>query len=296
MCLNIYEHLVCPDCQVKLEMREKLICRSCGRIFSRDGNFINLLPTNLSQVDLAEEHFWKTDPRQGVKTHPLISLMVSRDPIFYFYEQMLPKLELQGKVLEIGSGSCWLSSFIKLAFPKTFVIATDVAPSALQKGVQTSELLDSRIDDFIACKVERLPFESDFFDYVFGSSVLHHTFPQDAINQVFRVLKKSGEYIGFGELAIPRILGLLWGSRFGIAGRRERELGLKEGNYSFSQWKKFFREAGFEDVRFTLDRDPQYKQHWFINLYYKVVSHIPELLVKRCLAVSIVINARGKNL
>ena len=289
--VKICEHLICPDCQGKLEMREKLICRSCGRIFSHNDHFLNLLPTNLIQADLAEEHFWMTDARQGVKAHPLISLMVSRDPILYFYEQILPKLELQGNILEIGSGSCWLSSFVKSAFPQTYIVATDVAPSALRKGTQISEFLGCSIDKFMACKVECLPFESRFFDYVIGSAILHHSCPQEAIRQIFRVLKHNGTYIGIGELAIPRILGLLWGSRFGLAGRREKELGVKEGNYSFSQWKKFFYNAGFKEVKFILERDPQYKQHWFINLYYKVVSRIPEVLVRHGLASSITIIA-----
>lgn len=294
--MNIYEHLICPDCQAKLEMRKHLICRSCGRIFSSDDHFLNLLPTSLSQTDLAEEHFWATDAREGVKAHPLLALLVKSDLMLYFYEQILPKLRLQGKVLEIGSGSCWLSSLIKLVFPETYVIATDVAPSALLKGAQISEFLNSRIDYFIACKVEHLPFENDFFDYVIGSAILHHTCPQEAIHQIFRVLKNHGTYIGIGELAIPRMLSLLWGSRFGLAGRREKELGVKEGNYSFNQWKRFFDETGFEKVRFSLERNPQYKHyHWFISFYYKVVSRLPELLVRRCLACSIMIIAKKES-
>jgi SAM-dependent methyltransferase len=291
---NIYEHLICPDCQTRLEMHEHLRCKSCDRIFPVNGNFINLLPLNLSQSDLAEERFWTTNPREGVKSHPLLALVVKRDNILYFYEQILPCLRLQGKVLEIGSGSCWLSALIKLVFPEVYVVASDVAPSALMKGMQVSKFLGSKIDYFVACKVEQLPFENDFFDYVIGSAILHHTSPQQAIRQIFRVLKNHGTYIGIGELIIPKPLGLLWG-RFGLAGRREKELGVKEGNYSFNQWKRFFNEAGFKEVTFNLERDPQYKQyHWFINLYYKMVSRLPESLVRHCLACSIGIIAKKK--
>ena len=293
--MNICEHLICPDCQAKLEMHEHLVCRSCGRKFLNDSHFLNLLPTTLSKSDLAEENFWATDTREGVNVHPLLALLVKSEIIFYFYEQILPKLKLQGRVLEIGSGSSWLSSIIKLAFPEIYVIASDVAPSALCKGTQVSEFLNSRIDKFIACKIERLPFENEFFDFVIGSAVLHHTRTQEAINQIFRVLKNHGTYVGIRELAIPRMLGLLWGSRFGIAGRREKELGVKEGNYSLNQWRKFFEDAGFEEIRFSLDMDPRYKySHWFISLYYKVVSRLPEMLVKRCLACSIAIVAKKR--
>lgn len=296
--INIYEHLICPDCQAKLEMRKHLICRSCGRIFlASDDHFLDLLPTSLSQADLAEEQFWAKDTREGVKAYPLLALLHKSDIILNFCEQILPKLKLQGKVLEIGSGSCWLSSLIKLVFPESYVIATDVAPSALLKGAQISEFLNSGIDYFIACKVEQLPFENDFFDYAIGSAILHHTFPQEAIHQIFRVLKNHGAYIGIWELAIPRMLSILWGSRIGLAGRREKELGVKEGNYSLNQWKKFFVEAGFEEVRFGLDRDPRYKHyHWFINLYYNVVSRLPEPLVRRCLACNMTMIAKKRKI
>jgi len=295
MNMNIYEHLICPDCQTKLQMHEHLICESCGRTFSRGDHFLNLLPASLSRVDLAEECFWATDSREGVKAHPLLGLLVKSDFMLYFHEQILPKLRLQGKILEIGSGSCWLSSIIKLIFPETYVITTDVAPSALIKGAQISKFLNARIDYFIACKVEHLPFENNFFDYIIGSSILHHTCPPEAIHQIFRVLKNHGTYIGIGELAIPRTLSLLWGSRFGLPGRREKELGVKEGNYSFNQWKKFFDEAGFDEVKCNLEKDPQYKHyHWFISFYYKVISHLPELLVRRCLASSIMIIAKKR--
>ncbi len=109
-------------------------------------------------------------------------------------------------------------------------------PSALDKGCQISAFMGSSIDYFVACKVEQLPFEDNFFDYVIGSAVLHHTCPEKSVKQIFRVLKGNGRYIGFGELATPRIMGYLWG-RFGMAGRREKDLGVNEGEYSFGQWK-----------------------------------------------------------
>jgi len=294
--INICEHLICPNCKVKLEMRRQLICGHCGRVFPIGSDHImDLLPTGLSESDNAEEHFWATDTRESVEAYPLLSLVHKGDVLLQFYEQVLPKLKLHGKVLEIGSGTCWLSSLIKLAFPETYVVATDVSHSALLKGIQVSEFLHARIDRFMTCKVEQLPFENDFFDYVIGSAVLHHTDPKRAIPEISRILKKRGSYIGIWELAIPRILGILWGSRFGLAGRAEKEIGAKEGNYSLGQWKRFFEDFGFEEVIFSLERDPNYKHyHWFINLYYKVVAFLPELFVRRCLACNMAMTAKKK--
>jgi len=74
-----------------------------------------------------------------------------------------------------------------------------------------------------------------------------------------------------------------------------QELGVKEGNYSLSQWKRFFRSAGFEDLKISFERDPRYKQyHWFTGFYYNLISRLPDVLVKHCLASSIRITARKK--
>ena len=292
--MNILKHSICPDCKEKLDIEnEKLTCKSCGRIFQIKDNLFYLLPKYLSSSDMAEERAWTTVRSQP---HPLLELLHKKDLILHFFEQMLPKFEFRGAILEIGSGDCWFSSLIKLMFPDTYVIASDVSHTGLFKGFQVDEFLNSGIDCFVVCKTEQLPFEDCLFDFVVGSSVLHHTCPQETINQIFRVLKENGVYIGTWELSIPKILAVLWGSRFGLAGRTERELGFKEGNYSLNQWKSYFEEAGFRDIDFNLDRNPKYKHyHWFINLYYKVVSRLPESFVRRYLACNISIVARRMN-
>jgi ubiquinone/menaquinone biosynthesis C-methylase UbiE/uncharacterized protein YbaR (Trm112 family) len=292
---DVFEHLICPDCKAKLvETQNNFICSSCKRGFPiGTDQILDLLPTSLSNPDVAEERFWAIDTREGVKAHPLLSLVHKGDVLLQFYEQTLPKLKLQGNVLEIGSGSGWLSSLIKLAFPETYIVASDVSHSALLKGMQVSELLHAGTNRFVTCKVEKLPFENEFFDYVIGSAVLHHTNLEIAMPELFRVLKKGGNYIGVWELAIPRTLGFVWGSKFGLAGRREDEKGVKEGNYSFDKWRTFFENAGFEEVTFKLERDPNYKHyHWFTNLYYKMIKPFPESFVRRFLACNMEVTAK----
>ena len=289
--INILKHLICSDCQGELTFgNENLSCNDCGRIFQTKGILLNLLPKNLLSSDLAEEHAWATVRPQS---HPLLELLHKKDLILHFFEQILPEFEFRGAILEIGSGDCWFSSLIKLMFPKTFVVASDVSQTALFKGIQIDEFLNSGIDWFMVCKTEQLPFEEGLFDFVIGSAILHHTCPQKTINQIFRVLKENGVFVGTWELAIPKFLAVLWGSRFGLAGRVEKELGIKEGNYSLNQWKSYFKEAGFRKINFLHDRNPKYKHyHWFIYFYYRIISRLPESFVKRHLACNILIIAR----
>jgi len=287
--MDIREHLICPDCRIKLESAEDLWCRSCGRIFTTQNNFFNLLPSDLSQEDLAEEHFWSTDKVEGLDADPELTFRMKRLEIDFFREKILPKLRFMGKILEIGSGACWLSSLIKLALPEIFVVASDVSPSALIKGEKLSRLLNSKIDAFVACKIENLPFETDFFDYVVGSAILHHTQPQKALIQIFRVLERDGKFVGTGETVIPRAFSTIWTSRLGLAGRRQRKLGVREGTYSFNQWEEFFKNAGFNEMRFSLRMDPKYKRgSGLTEVYFLIASHVPGAFVLRhlpCVAV-----------
>jgi ubiquinone/menaquinone biosynthesis C-methylase UbiE len=110
------------------------------------------------------------------------------------------------------------------------------------------------IDFYVACKVEKLPFENDFFDYIIGYAVLHHTFVKESLQEIWRVLKKGGVYIGMGELALPKFLKFLR-----KAERRKDIMPINVYHYSLTEWRKFFIHAGFKEVNFTLERSPKYK-------------------------------------
>jgi SAM-dependent methyltransferase len=291
---DVRMHLLCPDCHGKIELEQELLCKSCGRVYgSKNDAILDLQPKILSEPEIAAEKFWATDAVEGVAVPPLRALLHKADSICYFEDQVMPGLRLNGNILEIGSGSCWLSSLLKLSFPKAYVVATDVSHSALRKGIQISNFLGSRIDCFASCRAEQLPFEDRIFDYVIGSAMLVSTELAKATEEVFRVLKNKGSYIGIGELAIPHLLGTLWGSQFGSAGRAERKHKVRYANYSLNDWKFFFRNAGFKEVSFKDDRDPNYKRHsFFSSFYYTILAPFPEPFFKRCFAYSLDISAR----
>ncbi len=283
---------MCPDCQQKTEIRDRPVCGSCGRIFSPSDGVLDLLPRDLGGSDVSSENLYAGWARNSVAASPLNVLLHKADYVLYFSERILPDLRLHGKILEIGSGPCWLSALLKLKSPDAYVVATDISRSALAMGIRIDQFLRSKIDCFAACKIERLPFEDGFFDYVVGSAVLHQTNLHEAAREIFRVLDKGGSYIGMAELAIPRGLGALWSSRFGYQGKTARKTGVTYRNYSLKSWMRHFRDAGFKEVLLETDRDPAYKhRHWSINLYYSMLRRLPEPLVRRCFAFSLDIRA-----
>lgn len=280
--MDIEQRLICPDCSEKLSKSEseQLRCPSCGRTFHIQGRLINLLPTRLKKEDFAEEEFWKTDLKEGLEAEPNLAIRAKEPEISFTLEKILPNLKLTGTILEIGSGACWLSALTKKAFPDTFVVASDVSVAALNKGQQVVAHFRTQIDRYVACKAENLPFEDEVFDYVIGSAVLHHTELPKALAQIFRVLKEGGRLIGTGEPVIPRALGLLWKSGLVSGGRRQKELGVKEGSYSLSQWREYFHRTRFRQAEFIPRMHPQYKKaSAVLRAYYHLTCNIPTIAV-----------------
>lgn len=241
----------------------------------------------------SEEEFWGSDPVEGTSAHPLLALVHKRDQVLYYWQKILPQFEPSGVVLEVGSGSGWLSAINNIRFPLNTQVATDVSKNALQKGLQVSSLIEAKLDYLVAAPTEILPFTDSSFDFVIGCAVLHHTHLSKATREIYRVLKPGGTYLGFREPFIPKALAVVWGSRFGLAGGRQHELGVREGLYTLKEWESAFRSAGFASVDLNLEKDPRYQNHnWFVNVYYRVVQHLPDGFIRKCLACSFVVKAR----
>ena len=95
------------------------------------------------------------------------------------------------KVLDIGCGSGALAT--RIAKHGAHVTAVDLTQTAvdLTRKNAASQGLDV---DVIRCDVEKLPLESDSFDFVFSWGVLHHTETfENALEQVHRVLRPGGK-------------------------------------------------------------------------------------------------------
>ncbi len=99
--------------------------------------------------------------------------------------------------LEVGCGTGLLTRFMKLAYPKAKITASDMSSSYLKKAQK--DLTDLPGINFIQTHAENLPFKDQTFDLVY-SCYLFHELPLTArhavINETKRVLKDSG-YWGF---------------------------------------------------------------------------------------------------
>jgi len=289
--------IICPDCKCKLNIIQtegtlKVTCSSCNRTFTSNNGIINLLPKAINNNKRNEELLWSKGGyfstemgnapkfvinQQSVET----ALVYKHDDIRYLLEQILPKYIFEGNILEIGSGNCYGAAFIKKSNSSAIVIASDISPSALEIGIHLCESINTKIDYFISCDCESIPFEDNSFDIVFGAASLHHLSNTElGIAEIFRVLKKGGLYIGIREPASNRFFRKIWKSKLGSAGSIEKNLGVKDEIYHIKEWRNFFKKAGFEKIDIKIDKKWEFhSSHWSIMLYYKFLSLLPDYLV-----------------
>lgn len=100
----------------------------------------------------------------------------------------------QGKILELGCGDGFVSAF--LAGRGLQVEGVDCSPTAIQ-GAKSNFAADGLVGEFqVADVCERLPFESDSFDFLLDSHCLHcitdYNLRIRFLSECFRVLRPNG--------------------------------------------------------------------------------------------------------
>ena len=278
---DLIEHLICPDCRARIISVDvdRLACARCRRTFNVNSNFIQMLPANIGEN--REDGAWKSLPYEGMNKPAWLALLHKKDRVLYFYESVLPRMDFQGKVLEIGAGTCWASALIKKKYPADFVVASDISTYALEKGLSVARVLESSIDYRIACDAERLPFSDEYFDVVLSNATIHHfSSPQKGVCEMWRVLKRGGKCYALGEVASGAPFKSILTSRLGSFGKRSCSLGIEERVYSLREWNQFFTQGGFEVVAISFDKTWRYKLYdWFAPLYYRFLSSVPNVFI-----------------
>jgi ubiquinone/menaquinone biosynthesis C-methylase UbiE len=123
-----------------------------------------------------------------------------------------------GEALEIGSGTGYFSLNLAQLGVVERLTATDISPGMLTRLAETAAALGLEHVDTVATEAERLPFEDESFDLVFGHAVLHHIPDLDRAFAEFRRVLRPGGTIAFaGEpsrygdrlAALPKRTGTL---------------------------------------------------------------------------------------
>ncbi|MDP3791605.1 MAG: class I SAM-dependent methyltransferase [Candidatus Omnitrophota bacterium] len=146
-------------------------------------------------------------------------------------------------VLEIGCGTGYLTK--ELAKTRAMVTAIDISPDLI-------DIARSAVNEMnVTFKIENahsITFPENTFDTILGSSILHHLDPNEAIRELYRVLKKGGS-IFFTEpnmmnpqVFIQKNVPLI-----------KKMLGDSAHETAFFKWdlRKRLRTAGFTDIIIT---------------------------------------------
>lgn len=177
-----------------------------------------------------------------------------------------------GEALEIGSGTGYFSLNLVQLGVISRLTATDISPGMLTRLAATAESLGLEEVTTVAAEAERLPFEDQSFDLVFGHAVLHHIPDLDrAFAELRRVLRPGGMLAFAGEpsrygdrlAALPKrtatLLAPAWrrltGSRRRAVAEAEQSRGhALEGEvdvhaFAPADLRRLLSEAGFEQRR-----------------------------------------------
>jgi ubiquinone/menaquinone biosynthesis C-methylase UbiE len=176
------------------------------------------------------------------------------------------------RALEIGSGTGYFSLNLARAGLIGELVATDISQGMLDELSRSARRLGVSVET-VCTESERLPFEDDSFDLVFGHAVLHHLPDLHASFREFRRVLRPGGRIAFcGEpsfhgdrlAAVPKRAALAlapyWRRLLG-AGRRVESFGEAEAvehglehvvdvhAFTPEQLARLAEGAGFEGIR-----------------------------------------------
>lgn len=177
-----------------------------------------------------------------------------------------------GDALEIGSGTGYFSlNLVQLGIIGRLT-ATDISPGMLKQLAATATALGVEGVTTVATEAERLPFDDESFDLVFGHAVLHHI-PDlgQAFAEFRRVLRPGGMIAFAGEpsrygdrlAVLPKRAGILaapvWRRATGARARAFAEADQSEGHslegevdvhaFAPADLRRLLSDGGFEDRR-----------------------------------------------
>jgi len=143
-------------------------------------------------------------------------------------------------LLELGCGTGYFTK--EIAVTKANIVAIDISPELL--AIAQTDVTAENVT-FRAENAYDMSFEDNRFDYVTGSSVLHHLDIKKALSEIYRVLKKDG-VIAFTE---PNMMNPQIALQKNIP-RLKRKSGDSPDETAFFRWRlsKLLKQQGFSKI------------------------------------------------
>ena len=156
------------------------------------------------------------------------------------------KFHFKGKILEIGAGSGWLTSYISRFNDIEKVYALDYSFVTLSENFpRVGKWMDANRNKIIRVlgDFHSLPFEDNSLDFVLCDAALHHSnHPDIILREVKRILKKEGIFLASSEPIASKWRVKEQKRDFG---KEEKEHGITENIFTRDEWILFFKKAGF---------------------------------------------------
>jgi ubiquinone/menaquinone biosynthesis C-methylase UbiE len=144
---------------------------------------------NVRYHDLAAEHY---DSKWGINYGPVGQAQVTSK----LRKALGHEPRGYDRALEIGAGTGYFSLNLLRAGVIGEAVATDISPGMLSKLERSATELGLSVET-TACEAEKLPFDDDSFDLVFGHAVLHHLPDLAAAFREFRRVLRPGGLVAF---------------------------------------------------------------------------------------------------
>ncbi len=160
------------------------------------------------------------------------------------------------KVLDIGCGKGVIIDELQKKYPNYEFVGVD--PTFESKNISKGSIYS-------------IPFEDKSFDVVMSFEVLQHTYLEDALSEIYRVLKADGQIV-IGERNQQSILGYLK-PFYELIGRwmYPFDSAFREKWYSIKEWQYHLKIGGFkiEQVDYINNSEDRVKN---MNRYYFILG------------------------
>ena len=104
-----------------------------------------------------------------------------------------------GILADVGCGPGYLIAVMAKSLPNLSIIGVDISQEMVQKAAQNlSSLGLAEKVSFRQGDIQKLPFEANSLDFVVSTFSLHHwSEPNQALHEIYRVLKPGGQFLIF---------------------------------------------------------------------------------------------------